>query len=57
MEEEGEGGRGEGGVRQRQLLRLHLRTREYLQGYLAHKKQPHLLGPPWGPRHRPTVGS
>ena len=22
-----------------------------VQGYLAHKKQPHLLGPPWGPRY------
>ena len=28
-----------------------------LQGYLAHKKQPHLLGPPKGPRHRPTAKS
>ena len=27
-----------------------------LQGYLADKKPP-LLGPPQGPRHRPTVGS
>ena len=28
-----------------------------LQGYLAHTKTPPPLGPPWGPRHRPTVGS
>ena len=27
-----------------------------LQGYLAHKKQPPSLGPPYGPRHSPTVG-
>ena len=30
---------------------------EALQGYLAHKKQPPLLGPPQGPGHIPTVGS
>ena len=29
----------------------------YLQGNLAHKKQPTSLGPPQGPRHSPTVGS
>ena len=28
-----------------------------VQAYLAHKKTPTLLGPPWDPRHRPTVGS
>ena len=28
-----------------------------LQGYLAHRKTPTPLGPPWDPRHRPTVGS
>ena len=28
-----------------------------LQGYLAHKKTPHPLGPPQDPRHRLTVGS
>ena len=28
-----------------------------VQGYLAHKKQPPLLGPPWDPRYSPTVGS
>jgi hypothetical protein len=28
-----------------------------LQGYLAHKKRHSPLGPPQGPRHRPTVGS
>ena len=28
-----------------------------LQGYLAHKKQPHPLGPPYDPRYSPTVGS
>ena len=28
-----------------------------LQGYLAHKKMPTLLGPPLDPRHRSTVGS
>ena len=27
-----------------------------LQGYLARKKTPTLLGPPQHPRHRPTVG-
>ena len=27
------------------------------QGYLAHKKTPTPLGPPYDPRHRPTVGS
>ena len=27
-----------------------------LQGYLAHKKQPPSLGPPYGPRHIPAVG-
>ena len=26
------------------------------QGYLVHKKHPS-LGPPYGPRYRPTVGS
>jgi len=30
---------------------------ELVQGYLAHKKTPNPLGPPEGPRHRPTVGS
>ena len=34
---------------------LHL-LRAGLQGYLAHKKQRPPLGPPSGPRHRPTVG-
>ena len=28
-----------------------------LQGYLAHKKKPTPLGPPYDPRHGPTVGS
>ena len=28
-----------------------------LQGYLAHKKHPPSLRPPYGPRDRPTVGS
>ena len=28
-----------------------------LQGYLTHKKHPPSLGPPWGPRHEPAVGS
>ena len=28
-----------------------------LQGYLAHKKPPPPLGPPWETRHGPTVGS
>ena len=27
------------------------------QGYLAYKRTPTSLGPPQGPRHRPTVGS
>ena len=29
----------------------------HLQGYLAHKKTPTPLGPPWDPRYWPTVGS
>jgi len=28
-----------------------------VQGYLAHKKQPPPLGPPYVPRHSPSVGS
>ena len=28
-----------------------------MQGYLAHKKQPPPLGPPYDPRYSPTVGS
>jgi len=28
-----------------------------VQGYLAHKKLPPPLGPPYGPRQRPTVGA
>jgi len=28
-----------------------------LQGYLAHKKTPTPQGPPYDPKHRPTVGS
>ena len=28
-----------------------------LQGYLAHKKTPTPLEPPYDPRHKPTVGS
>ena len=28
-----------------------------LQGYLAHKKTPTPLCPPYDPRHRPTAGS
>jgi len=28
-----------------------------VQGYLAHKRPPPPLGPPYVPRHRPTVGS
>jgi len=28
-----------------------------VQGYLAHKKHRPFLGPPYGPRHSPTVGS
>jgi len=31
--------------------------RKHLQGYLAHKKTRTHLGLPWGPRHKPTVGS
>ena len=31
--------------------------RSFLQGHLAHKKTSPCLGPPWGPRHSPTVGS
>ena len=27
------------------------------QGYLAHQKTPTPLGPPWDPRHKPTVWS
>ena len=27
-----------------------------LQGYLAHKKTPTPLGPPWDPRHGATIG-
>jgi hypothetical protein len=30
---------------------------ETLQGYLAQKKTPISLGPPYDPRNRPTVGS
>ena len=30
-------------------------SRPTLQGYLAHEKQSTPLGPPWGPRHSPTV--
>jgi len=33
------------------------RLADSLQGYLAHKKTPTPLGPPYDPRHRPTVGS
>ena len=29
----------------------------HVQGYLAHKKPPFPLGPPYEPRHGPTVGS
>ena len=28
-----------------------------VQGYLAHKKEPPPLGPPYDPRYRPTEGS
>ena len=35
---------------------LPLNTNSCLQGYLAHKKPPPPLGPPEGPRHKPTVG-
>ena len=28
-----------------------------VQGYLAHEKHHPSLGPPYGPRHSPTVGS
>ena len=28
-----------------------------VQGYLVHTKPPFPLGPPYGPTHRPTVGS
>ena len=31
--------------------------RRCVQGYLTHKISPPPLGPPQGPRHRPTVGS
>ena len=31
--------------------------RPTVQGYLAHKKQPPPLGPPYDPRYSPTVGS
>ena len=31
-------------------------TGSKVQGYLAYKKQPTSLGPPWGPRHNRTVG-
>ena len=34
-----------------------IRLTPELQGYLAHKKQPPPLGPPWWPMHSPTVGS
>ena len=34
-----------------------LSVRPRLQDYLAHKKAPHPVGPPQGPRHRPTVRS
>ena len=53
-------------LRQSQGCNTHLRPTELpaashrqhtLQGYLAHKNQPTSLGPPWGPRHSPTVGS
>ena len=37
--------------------RPRMREEESLQGYLAHKKMPTPLGPPYDPRHRPTVGS
>ena len=33
------------------------RTSRPLQGHLAHKTPPPPLGPPWEPRHGPTVGS
>ena len=34
-----------------------MRKRLRIQGYLAHKKTPTPLGPPYDPRHGPTVGS
>ena len=40
---------GDAGVVQTQVLGR-------VQGYLAHKKKPTLLGPFEDPRHRPTVG-
>ena len=32
-------------------------TGVHVQGYLAHKKQPPPVGPPYSPGHNPTVGS
>ena len=32
-------------------------SRRRVQSYLAHKKNPSPLGPPYEPRHSPTVGS
>ena len=34
-----------------------LRVFGSIQGYLGHMRPPTPLGQPWGPRHRPTVGS
>ena len=34
-----------------------LETPGDVQGHLTHQKMPPLLGPAWGHRHRPTVGS
>ena len=36
---------------------FHRVTHTHVQGYLAHKKSHPPLGPQWGPRHVPTVGS
>ena len=36
---------------------FYLEANKAIQGYLAHEKPPAPLGPPQGPRHRPTVGS
>jgi len=42
------------------LCQMHLLGRsgqQVLEGYLGHKKQAPLLGPPCDPRYTPTVGS
>ena len=39
------------------MFREFLRLAKPTQGYLAHTKMPILLGTPWDPGHRPSVGS